>query len=274
MLCGKQPLRACSVPSSRQGGQEKGHAVLLLLSPCLLAGNSWGSATTQAGCPVPAVGPACGSERSPKSSEGRRETDCADDRLSPDLTPSSTSSFRLALKPSHFPGALPAPQLHRGEAPSKPIAYLWRGRLHFPLLLLVLLVGPGIDHEHLQPSGEKREQSRSDPCSRRSGPCLVEWSKQVPCFTQWTGLRAPEHGQSLPLPGQRVPAAQPRTSTDCEDQARVLTLQRPQCRWPWEDVSATVAERQADHWHQSAGHVTVSISALPSVLRLASITTL
>lgn len=50
------PPSMLSVPSSRQDSQEKGHAVLLLLSTCLLAGNSWGSPDYISKPPCPCSG--------------------------------------------------------------------------------------------------------------------------------------------------------------------------------------------------------------------------
>lgn len=94
-----------------QPGEET-HALLLLLSTCPLAGSLLGQPqTTQAGHPVPVVGPALWLEEehadcSPQTTV-RMETTCrAGDHLSPDLTPSLTPNFRLGPEALESSGVL------------------------------------------------------------------------------------------------------------------------------------------------------------------------
>lgn len=48
----------------------------------------------------------------------------------------------------------------------------------------------------------------------------MEWSKQVPCFTQWPGLRAPEQGQA-PARSEPVTAGAESASSAAQDKHRL-----------------------------------------------------
>lgn len=65
------------------------------------------------------------------------------------------------------------------------VAYLWCGRLHFPLLLLVLLIGPRVDHEHFQPPDGTGE---STVILLTSGIRTCPDTSDFLCFTSEAGL--------------------------------------------------------------------------------------
>lgn len=100
---------------------------------------------------------------------------------------------------------------------SAPQIYLRRWGLHLPLLLLVLLVGPGIHDQHLQPPAGRRGKRVKAACGetgeeadlrRTSGPQSRRGAAPRQCLTggaispRLRGLKVKEGSTAASVPGQ------------------------------------------------------------------------